>query len=457
MMRAIAIATAIAGSVALGCGGMSPERGHDTVARLVEARTGYKTRWEKGSPSNDQLVRWVDELLRGGLTRDRAVEIALVNSPRLLAIYEELGVSQADMVQAGLIANPTIGGSVGFPLSGSPGQTEYEASITQDFLSIFVMPLRKHVARKQFLADTLRVAQATMRMAADVKRAMAMLEAHAQTIELRRSILEGADAAADLANRQHEAGNINDLALTREQTVFEEARLDLEHDDLELIAASEEVNRALGLWGPRTTWTLAERLPELPEQDPSLEHLEARAIEQRLDIEAARIQEELMFNALELARESRLFGLVEIGAHIHQDADGPRLVGPTLSLELPIFDQRQALIGRLEAQYHEATRRLDAVSVDARSEVREARARILSARRIVERYKSNVLPLRERAVEQSQLQYNGMQIGLFELVGTKQAQVEANRAYINAVRDYWIARADLELAVGGRIFPKGKL
>ncbi len=440
----------------LGCAGVSKERGHDQVARLVEERTGYKTRWEKGAPSDEQIARWVDDLLRGGLTRDRAVEVALVNNPKLQAVYEDLGVSQADMVQAGLIANPTVGGSVGVPFGGGGGQTEYEASLTEDFLSIFVMPLRKHVAQQQFLADTLRVAQETMRVAADVKRTMVKLEERSQLVELRRSVVEGAEASADLANRQHVAGNINDLTLTREQTMFEQARLDLEGDELEVALAREEVNRALGLWGPRTGWALAEKLPELPAQDPSLDHLEARAVGQRLDIEAARIQVELLYNALQLARDSRYFGVVEVGAHVHQDADGPRLVGPTLSLELPIFNQRQGLIGRLEAQYQEATRQLDAVSIDARSEVRAARARLQSARRIVERYKSVVLPLRERAVDEAQLQYNGMQIGLFELVATKQAQIDAYRAYLDAVSDYWNARADLELAVGGRILPKGR-
>jgi cobalt-zinc-cadmium efflux system outer membrane protein len=450
--RAIAAAALLAS--ALGCASVSPERGHDTVASLVEARTGYRTRWEKGPPAREEIARWVDDLLRGGLSRDKAVEVALVNSPALQALYEDLGVSQADMVQAGLIANPRIGGSVGIPIGGG-GQTEYEASVSQDFLSIFVMPLRKRIARQQFLADTLRVAQETMRAAANVKRLMATLEARTQLIELRRAVLQGAEAAADMATRQYEAGNIIDLVLTRQQAVLEHARVDLERDQLELVEAREQVNRALGLWGPATGWALAERLPEIPPEDPPLDRLEARAIGQRLDVEVARIQEELVWNALELARSSRYFGLVEVGAHVHQDADGPRLLGPTLSLELPIFDQRQALIARLEAQHRQATHRLDEVSVNARSEVRVARAKLISSRSVAVRYTTVVMPLQERAVAQAQLQYNGMQIGLFELIATKQAQIEAYRAYIDAVRDYWIARAELELAVGGRVLPRG--
>jgi cobalt-zinc-cadmium efflux system outer membrane protein len=183
----------------------------------------------------------------------------------------------------------------------------------------------------------------------------------------------------------------------------------------------------------------------------TLEHIEATAIRQRLDVAAARKQVLLMANAVSLATTSRLTGLVQVGVHVHQDPDGPRVWGPTLDLELPIFDQRQAVIGRLEAQQRQAQRQLAARSITARSEVRVARARLLNARQVVERYRTVLLPLRERVVEQSQLQYNGMQIGLYELLAAKQGQVEAYRAYLEALQSYWVANAALELAAGGAL------
>ena len=92
-----------------GCASVSPERGHDQVSTLIGERTGHKTRWEKGPPDDAQLADWVRSVTAQGLTRDRAVEIALVNNPSLQATYEELGISQADMVQAGLLRNPSFG------------------------------------------------------------------------------------------------------------------------------------------------------------------------------------------------------------------------------------------------------------------------------------------------------------------------------------------------------------
>jgi cobalt-zinc-cadmium efflux system outer membrane protein len=390
-------------------------------------------------------------MLANGLSAEEAVEIALLNSPRLQRTYEELGVSQADLVQAALLPNPSLGVDVGFPIRAGVGVTEVAASLVQDFLALVVLPLRRAVAEEQFAADVLRVADEALEAAADVDKQYREVQAREKLVALRTTVIQGESAAADLARRLHEAGNITDLELASEQVVFEVAKVQLAREELDLVDAREHLNRLLGLWGPQTDWKLAHELPEIPPADPPPDGLEALAIRQRLDIDAARKQRALMWKALELARTSRWFGRIEVGVEGHQDPDGPRLLGPTLSLDLPVFDQRQALIGRLEAQFRQSERRLDELSVNARSEVRTAVARLVSFRRAVDQYRKVVLPLRERVLEQSQLQYNAMQIGLFQLVAAKQQQVEAYAAYLEAIRDYWQARAELVRLVGGRL------
>src|SRR5450432_4727707 len=128
----IALSFALFGALP-SCASMQKERGHDSVARIVQRRTGHHTGWEHGTPEARQIAERVKKLLEGGLTRDRAVEIALVNNPKLQETYDELDISQADLVQAGLLSNPTLGGSVGFRSNGS-GRPEYEVSIVQNFL-----------------------------------------------------------------------------------------------------------------------------------------------------------------------------------------------------------------------------------------------------------------------------------------------------------------------------------
>ena len=435
------------------CAHMEKGLGHDTVSKLVEARSGHRTGWEQGSPEGQQIADRVSALLRGGLSRDRAVQIALINNPHLQETYDELDVSQADLVQAGLLSNPTLSGSIGFQLGNGSARPEYEVSIVQSFLDIFMLPLRKRVARAQFDAETLRVAHAALELAAETSKEFAELQASEQTVELMQSIALGADATALLAERQFEAGNVSERALASERAMSTQAALDLAHDRQRALEHRERLNRLLGLWGPNADWKSAQSLQAIPAQDAPLEHLEVTALRQRLDVQAARKQVEMMESALSTARTSRYTGVVNVGAHLHQDVTGPRLLGPTLSLELPIFDQRQALIGRLEAQRRQAQRRLDALGLDVRSEVRIAKAALDLNRHAAEQYLNALLPLRRTVLEQSELEYNAMQIGLYELLATKKTEVETFRAYLDTVRDYWIAHAELERALGGLLTP----
>ena len=122
-----------------------------------------------------------------------------------------------------------------------------------------------------------------------------------------------------------------------------------------------------------------------------------------------------------------------------------------LSVELPVFDQHQAGISKAESNLRRARRDYAALAIGIRSEVRAARDRMTAARDMAEHYRDVVVPLQERLVALTQRQYNFMQTGAFDLLLAKQNEIRTYRDYINAVRDYWLARTDLEMAVGGSL------
>jgi cobalt-zinc-cadmium efflux system outer membrane protein len=435
-------------AVGVACASVSPERGHDQVSALVEQRTGHGTRWDKGPPDDAAIEAWVRQLAAAGLTRARAVEIALVNNPDLTAAYEELGVSQADMIQAGLLRNPVFGAEVGFRLNS--GKTdEARVSLVQDFLDLFVLPQRRQIAREQFQADTLRVANRALETAAETEKAFVFAEAGAELVAFRRVVVEAAAAAAELAQRQFEAGNVSELDLATQRATSEQTKLDLARDEIELLEARERVNRLLGLPADTTGWRFAEALPPLPAAEPGLPELEAAALGRRLDVAVARRQAALLAKAVELARSTRLVGRLDVGVDMHQDPNGPRLLGPNLVIELPIFDQRQAVIARLEAQRREQERRLAGASLAARSEIRLAEGRVRVARQTVVQYRDVLVPLREKVAEQALLHWSGMFISAYQLLAAKQGEVDARRGYLESLRDYWSARAELGRALGG--------
>jgi cobalt-zinc-cadmium efflux system outer membrane protein len=259
--------------------------------------------------------------------------------------------------------------------------------------------------------------------------------------------------AADFAERQRKAGTIGELDLINQQALSNESRAELAAAEAEARADRERMNRLLGVWGPRTAWSLPERLPPLPESEPPLGDLEARAIARRPDIAAARLQVELVGRALSLKRGTRLLpGEVEVGVGVEGEAEGGgRLIGPELHLELPLFDAGGAGIAKLEAQHRQAQRLLEALAVNARSQVREARDRLLADRELALFFARVLVPQRTKILELTLQHYNAMFKGAYDLLLAKQSEVRTQKAYIEAWRDYWIARAELERAVGGAI------
>jgi cobalt-zinc-cadmium efflux system outer membrane protein len=211
------------------------------------------------------------------------------------------------------------------------------------------------------------------------------------------------------------------------------------------------MNKLMGLWGADASFRVADRMPELPPAEAPLEHLESLAIAQRLDVAAAWQEVQTRGYALAMAKNWRWISGASVGAGIDRESDGPLSAGPQGSLEVPLFDQKQAVIAKLDAEYRRSERALAALAIDVRADVRELRAKVLTQRALVEYYRTSAIPLRERIVALSQQHYDAMLLGVYQLLQAKQAEANTYREYIEAVRDYWIARSDLSRACGGRI------
>src|SRR5262249_37548580 len=161
---------------------------------------------------------------------------------------------------------------------------------------------------------------------------------------------------------------------------------------------------------------------ELPPQDPSLEHVETFAVAHRLDLAAAGQEVATAAAALQLTSSTRVIGGLDVGVEAHRDTDGPRNLGPTVALQLPIFDQKQAAVARVRSELRAAQRRRDALAIDVRVEVRASRTRVQTARATVDYYRTTLIPLRERNVALAQVHYNAMLLGVYQLLQTKRTE-----------------------------------
>ena len=436
--------------VPCGCASTSAESAFRDTEKLVQTRTEKRIHWNQGTEEDAAAARYVHAQLVRGLMVDTAVQLALFNNQKLQATYEELQVAQADLVQAGLLKNPELAGDLEFPLTGDIDRGG-DVSVTEDFVSLFSLAARKRIAGAALEAAKRRVADSVLQMANDVRIAYFSLQSAMQVAEMRRAILDAGDAALDLAKRQNEAGNLSDLDVANEAALYEQVRTDLVRSDAEVAAAREALTRLLGVWGPDANYRIEEKLRELPATEPSLDHLESVAVARRLDLQAAHEEAQTIAHTLAMTKNFRWLPEASLGADYHRGPERFSTVGPTGSLELPIFDQKQAVVARLEGELRAALAREAALAVDVRSEVREARVKLQTRRALVERYERIVVPLRQHVVELSQQQYDAMLLGAYQLLQAKQAEVNAYRELIEALRDYWIARTELERAIGGTL------
>jgi cobalt-zinc-cadmium efflux system outer membrane protein len=433
----------------LGCGSVDPEAGFSDVQSRVQERLGKRVRWLQGKPEDAEVERAVQDLLKEPLTVDAAVEIALLSNRTLQATYEDLGIAQADLVQAGLLRNPVLFGSARFPTS-APRGTNLEGEVTQSFLELLFLPARKEIATLGLEQTKLRVAHAVLDLAAETRSAYYTAVAARQMADIRKTISQATEASALFAQRLYEAGNLSELAVTLERASHEQSRQEWAKAESELISSRERLTKVLGLWGEGARWKSPDKLPDVPGDEMPLDQLETLAVSRRLDLAALREETRLLSVELTLAGKVRWFGELTLGVDGERDSDHHTVVGPNLSVQLPIFDQGQAALARFEALIRQREDRLTALAVDIRAEVRSLRDRLMMGRYRIEHLLKVVIPLREKAVDLMQQQWNFMLVGPFELIESKRREFEAYQDYVDAVRDYWILKSDLVRALGGQ-------
>lgn len=432
-----------------GCASVDPRAGFPEVSAAVEERYAAKLVWNRGTELDKEAEEKLRILLHKKLTADDALQIAMLNNRDLQATYVELGVAQADLVQAGLFRNPILDAAVQFPLSGV--LPDIQLSVVLSLLDALYVPLRKRVAAAQFEEAKLRVTGAVLDFALQVRTMFYEHQADEQMLELRQSIVQALSASLEVSRRLHNAGNITDLDLARDRALTEASKLALRSTEVATRQSRERLNSLMGAWGEETKWEIEPRLPDMPAQPLHVNDIERVALARSIDVANARQRIIAAGQQLGYDCATSLIPAVDVGASAEREPEEGWRVGPALSAPIPLFDQGQARIGRAAAELRRAQQEYYAVAVRIRAAARAAQERMLGAQDRALYYRDILLPLRERIVNETQLQYNAMQVGIFQLLREREHQIETAVAYVEALREYWLARADLEQISSGRL------
>ena len=431
-----------------GCATLSPDGDAAGVQELIQGKTGGVAVTLTQDPQAVQTA--VAELLKGPITAESAVRIALLNNPSLQASMATLGVSDADRVQMGRLPNPHF--SIGRFNAGDT--LEIERILRFDVIGLLTLPWKAKWQGQQHEMAKLMAAQDVVRLASDTRKAWITAVAAQQTAIYMRDVKDAADASGELARRMARVGNWRRLQQAREQVFLADATAQLARAEQTNFSEREKLIRLMGLWGAQTSFTLAERLPDLPKAVTEMSDVETRAMRERLDVRSAMAESGYVADQLGFKNVVGYFDGMSIGLTrntIFDNAAGTRVnrTGTALELPLPIFDWGDARRARAQATYMQSAARVRDMAVKARSEAREAYHGYRTAYDIARHYRDEVVPLRKFINDEIVLRYNGMLASVWDLLADTRMQIMAVNSAIEAQRDFWLAEADLQTALTG--------
>ena len=447
----IALAAVAAALLLGGCASTAIDKNFQSVQSLTQSRLGSEVKWLNTDAARRQAQADVDALLAKPLSADDAVRVALAYSPALQGALFESAAASAGATQSARLPNPIFTFERLVRRSGGDVDVDIGRMLGISVFDLLLLPQRLRLADFQQQQLQMRLASDVVQAATDARQNWVRAVAAQQSLQYFEQVKKTADVSAELARRMQAVGNFNRLQRAREQAFAADAVAELARARQAALSAREALVRSLGLTAAQAQQLkLPDRLPDLPKTVRTEESVAQQAIDQRLDVRLARADLEFTAREQGLSRVTSVVNGFHVAAVRNSETGEPPQKGYELELPLPIFDFGDASRSRAQATYMAALNRTAQIGVEASSQVRENYGSYRTAHDIARHYLDEVVPLRKTIAEENQLRYNGMLIGVFELLADAREQIGSVVQAIDAQRDFWLADAALQAALIGK-------
>ena len=426
-----------------GCAAVDPRGDYDEAARHIEAATGTAAAYRPGGDEVEATARG-EALRRGGLELSEAVELALLNNPALQASYLGIGMSRADLVQAGLLPNPTLGLALRLPSGG--GVADLDAELMQEVMGSGRRGARVRAARSALDMAVLAVAEEAVLLAERTRLGyFAALSAKerggiaSESVTVARGLLLVAEA-------REQAGAGTELEVNVARSELGASQLEERDAELALDEALFDLTCTLGLTRSLAVEELVSPLPGPLDWEAEEEDLVELARTRRLDLEAARHAVDAARARLEVERGGR-WPSVEVGL-TYERADGQRALGPAAAVTLPVFDRNQARHAKAQLLLEAAEKDLAARELAVRREVLGAYRRGRVEWETASFYRDELLPHDQRSMELSLEAYQESKVSFLSALEAQQRLLTTRRNYVARRLRCAAAGPELERALG---------
>lgn len=390
-----------------------------------------------------------DALLDEPVNQSAAVELALLNSPAVRTMLANHWQQSASTALSGSIPNPVFE----FERVSADEELEIERILAIGLLDLLRLPMLARGATMQLEANQVTLASDTVALVTRVRQAWVEAVVAQQLAVYAEQMFSSAEASATLATNMQAIGNFNALSRARQQAYYADAATNLTVARHRALASREALIRLLGLDDAQTAkLQLPARLPELPELPVAAPDVTATALEARLDVNMAMAGLKLatLQQGLKLAGEITDIELAAVSESVWSDGERESARGYEIGIQLPLFKNIAQVRNQLNARSLAASSTLESVTRSAISHLRESYSAYRSNYDIAKHYRDEVVPLQQLISEENVLNYNGMIIGVFELLDDSRAQIQTVQSSIEAAGQFWLADAALRASLVGK-------
>lgn len=484
IIRTIRRTTAVLLVAALtGCATVNPNPDYDRLSEVVRDAVGQPITFR---PDQDPAIQQEAlELIDDGLTADEAVRVALLNNPRIWAAMLRTGMARADVVQARLFSNPTLGLAFMFPEGG--GLAQFDMGLAQNIADLWMIPARTNAAQHDLERALLEAARESAEIANGTSVAYYNAVATHEANEISQNNLKLVEHLLDVTRSRQEAGAVGELDVNLVRGLVLRAQVEVRNARLARAAAKRTLATLMGVARNADDLQLIDPLPEPTTRSPDPERMVDIARLSRLDLRAAHGVVSAAEARVKL-EYAKVFQNVEIGFQLERGArrgqpgrnilaDTARasiangqlsapeiesrsqrrqeesqqieaILGPSLSLTLPVFDQNQAQIAKAQLALKEADALLESLDRSVVQETRDAADRLATSMSVAHLYDEQVLPQARDTLELSEAAYQAGKSGILSVIEAQRSLLQVRQAYVAALQSAAVALVDLERATG---------
>jgi outer membrane protein TolC len=438
-------------AVLAGCASVNIDQAISDTNGSARTFTQGKLELSRTDAQRQARAKLSAELLANPLGMDDAVQLALANSPAMQTLLAQSWADMSLASQGGRMANPIFN----FERVRAGEELEIGRLLSFGLLDLLTLPRRQAIAGSQVAQARLQLSANVVEQVTQVRQAWVRAVGAQQSLQYAQQVNTSAQASAELARRMQQVGNFNKLQRARQQVFYADAVAQLAASQHAATVAREELTRLLGLSDEQyAQLKLPDRLPDLPTAAREPQAVSTQAGAQRLDVQLARGR---LDSAGQLQGLNLLTSLVDVELGIRRDTvfdnvEGTRSnrKGYELDIRLPIFDWGSVQRDAMNARSIAAASRYESAVRGASSQLRESYSAYRTAYDVARHYRDEIVPLRKTMADENLLRYNGMLIGVFELLADNRSQISGVMAAIDAYQQFWLADAALSASMTGK-------